>query len=191
MLLDCWDDHLGLPALIEKVKHEQKTRYGDDEQEAVVKPLIGSAKLLTTGRKTDILLIESKGSGISLQQMLARENILTHGYNPGRADKLARLHIVSPFFAKRRFWVPESTINKGKPRNWCDKLVAQVCSFSGEGSIKHDDYVDVTTQMLRFLMDRGLVNLMDKIDVNAPKYDAKGREAPDKPHKRLGNPYSQ
>ena len=189
LLLDCWAEQLGLPDLIAKVKHEKKTRYGEDEDEAVIKPLIGSAKMLTTGRAPDIILIESKGSGLSLQQMLAREDILTHGYNPGRADKLLRLNIVSPFFAKHRFWVPESTLKKGKPRNWCDPFMAQLCSFSGEGSIKSDDYVDAISQALRFLLDKGLVNLVEKDPLK--KHDSKGREPPDHRPKRTGNPYSQ
>ena len=37
--------------------------------------------------------------------------------------------------------------------------MAQLCSFSGEGSIKSDDYVDAISQALRFLLDKGLVNL--------------------------------
>ncbi len=190
MLLDCWAERLGLPDLIAKVKHEKKTRYGDDEQDAVIKPMIGSSKPLTVGRSADIILIESKGSGLSLQQMLAREDILTHGYNPGRADKVARLHIVSPFFAKHRFWLPESAINKGKPRNWCDTMVNQLCSFSGEGSTKFDDFVDAVSQALRFFMDRGLVNLAEADDPLRPKYDDKGREPPDKPREQILNPYA-
>lgn len=160
MLLDCWEDHLGLPDLMKRVKRELNTAYGDDEDQALIKPMYGSAKPLTSGRKPDILLIEDKGSGISLRQMLDREGIQAYAYNPGRADKLSRLHIVSPIFAQRRVWLPESEKIPGKPRTWCEPVVSQLCSFTGEGSIKHDDHVDACTQAMRLCMDKGLIKLV-------------------------------
>jgi phage terminase large subunit-like protein len=120
ILLDCWQEQLGMPDLIKRVKKEMNTAYGDDQDVAMIKPMYGSSKPLTSGRKPDILLIEDKGSGISLRQMLEREGILAHAYNPGRADKLARLHVVSPVFARRRVFLPESDKFPGKPRVWAD-----------------------------------------------------------------------
>lgn len=182
MLLDCWEDHLGLPDLMKRVKKELNTSYGDDADTALIKPLFGSAKPLTSGRKPDILLIEDKGSGISLRQMLERAGIEAYAYNPGRADKLARLHIVSPVFAAKRVWLPESEKHPGKPRTWCDPLVTQLCSFAGEGSIKHDDHVDQTTQALRVMLDKGLLKLVkDKQPVHGDR----------PPPKVVVNPYAQ
>lgn len=181
LLLDCWQEQLGMPDLIKRVKKEMNTAYGDDQDVALIKPMYGSAKPLTSGRKPDILLIEDKGSGISLRQMLEREGILAHAYNPGRADKLARLHVVSPVFARRRVFLPESDKFPGKARVWADPLVAQLCSFTGKGSIKHDDFVDSTTQAMRLMMDKGLLgSLVDK------------RQEMDKPPpKMIQNPYGQ
>lgn len=180
MLLDCWEDHLGLPDLMRRVKKELNTPYGEDDDQAMIKPLFGSSKPLTSGRKPDILLIEDKGSGISLRQMLEREGIEAYAYNPGRADKLTRLHMVSPVFAQRRVWVPESTKYPGRPRNWCEPVIAQLCAFTGEGSIKHDDHVDACTQALRLCMDKNMIRLVkDKIPEAAP------------PRKTPGNPYAQ
>lgn len=181
ILLDCWQEQLGMPDLIKRVKKEMNTAYGDDQDVALIKPMYGSAKPLTSGRKPDILLIEDKGSGISLRQMLEREGILAHAYNPGRADKLARLHVVSPVFARRRVFLPESDKFPGKARVWADPLVAQLCSFTGKGSIKHDDFVDSTTQAFRLMMDKGLLGtLVDK------------RQEIDKPPpKVIQNPYGQ
>lgn len=181
ILLDCWQEQLGMPDLIKRVKKEMNTAYGDDQDVALIKPMYGSAKPLTSGRKPDILLIEDKGSGISLRQMLEREGILAHAYNPGRADKLARLHVVSPVFARRRVFLPESDKFPGKPRVWSDPLVAQLCSFTGKGSIKHDDFVDSTTQAFRLMMDKGMLGtLIDK------------RQEMDKPPpKVIQNPYGQ
>jgi predicted phage terminase large subunit-like protein len=180
MLLDCWDDHLGMPDLIRRVKKEMNVSYGDDDDAAVIKPLFGSAKPLTSGRKPDILLIEDKGSGISLRQMLEREGIEAYAYNPGRADKLTRLHIVSPIFARRMVWLPESAKNPGRPRNWVDPLLHQLCSYTGPGSIKHDDHVDACSQALRLMMDKRLLDAVQ----------AKKDEPVGPPPKPVSNPYA-
>jgi predicted phage terminase large subunit-like protein len=180
MLLDCWEEHLGLPDLIRKVKKELNVSYGDDDDTAVIKPLFGSSKPLTSGRKPDILLIEDKGSGISLRQMLEREGIEAYAYNPGRADKLTRLHIVSPIFARKMVWLPESAKHPGRPRNWVDPLLHQLCSYTGPGSIKHDDYVDSTSQALRLMMDKRLLDAVQ----------AKKDEPSGPPPKPVSNPYA-
>lgn len=182
MLLDCWEDHLGLPDLMKRVKRELNTRYGEDADNALIKPMFGSMKPDTSGRKPDILLIEDKGSGISLRQMLDREGIQAYAYNPGRADKLTRLHVVSPVFAQRRVWLPESEKHPGRPRTWAEPLVAQLCAFAGEGSIKHDDHVDQTTQAFRLAMDKGMLKLV-KVKPTAP------HDRP--PPKPVVNPYAQ
>ena len=163
MVLDCWSEQLGMPDLIKRVKRELNTAYGDDEDAALIKPLFGSDKPRTSGRKPDMLLIEDKGSGISLRQMLEREGILAYAYNPGRADKLARLHMVSHIFARKRVWLPESDQIPGRPRKWIEPMLAQLCAFTGPGSIKHDDYVDAMTQVIRLAIDKGLVSVLKTV----------------------------
>jgi len=157
MLLDCWSDHLGLPDLIKRVKKEMNVSYGDDEDTPLLKPLIGPPRGSSQGRKPDMLLIEDKGSGISLRQMLDREGITAYAYNPGRADKLTRLHMVSHIFVQRKVWIPESEKYPGRPRTWVEPALAQLCSFTGSGSIKHDDYVDVFSQAIRLISDRNML----------------------------------
>jgi predicted phage terminase large subunit-like protein len=179
MLLDCWEEHLGLPDLLRRVRRELNTAYGDDDDTALIKPLFGSGKPTTSGRKPDILLIEDKGSGISLRQMLEREGIEAYAYNPGRADKLTRLHIVSPIFARKMVWLPESAKHPGQPRNWCDPLVHQLCSYTGPGSVKHDDFVDSCSQAFRLMMDKRL------LDAAQAKKDEAGP-----PPKPVTNPYA-
>lgn len=163
ILLDCWQDHLGLPALIERVKKEWQVRYGDEDFRPMIKPLIGPKQSMFGGKAPDLMIIEDKGSGISLRQMLAREDILAYPYNPGRADKLQRLHAVSHLFAHGFVWVVESDKRPGNPRSWADPLISQLCSFHGEGSIKHDDFVDSTTQALRLLADRNSLSVTRKV----------------------------
>lgn len=172
MLLDCWEDHLGLPELIRRTRKEMAQHYGDDADMPVIRPLIGSQHSQNFGRKPDVLLIEDKGSGISLRQMLEREGIIAFPYNPGRADKLTRLHVVSPVFARRLVWLPESDNpeRRGKPRNWCEPMLAQLCSFTGSGSIKHDDFVDSCTQTMMFLINKQF------LDVSLPQREQRERE---------------
>ena len=163
MLLDCWEDRLGMPDLIKRVHKEREVYYGDDSQRPLIKPMIGPSRQMGTGRKPDTIVIEDKGSGISLRQMLARENILAHAYNPGKASKLTRLHMVSHLFAGGMVWFVESEKRKGQIRSWAEPLLYQLCAFSGEGSIRHDDLMDACTQGLRFLADK------DMISVSKPK----------------------
>ena len=180
ILLDCWSEQMGMPDLIKRVKRELNVAYGDDQDTALIKPMFGGAKPITSGRKPDLCLIEDKGSGISLRQMLEREGVEAYAYNPGRADKLARLHMVSHVFARRRVWLPESDKYPGRPRTWVEPLLAQLCAFTGGGSIKHDDYVDATTQCVRLMLDKGLVSMIKetKPDAGVP------------PRKPVSNPYA-
>lgn len=184
LLLDCWQDHLGLPELVKRVKKELNVAYGDDQDAALLKPMFGSTKMLTSGRKPDMVLIEDKGSGISLRQTLDRDGIQAYAYNPGRADKLARLHMVSNVFARRQVWLPESDRNPGKPRTWVEPMLAQLCAFTGEGSIKHDDYVDSTSQAMRLMIDK---NLLNPIKLERQAKEAERDRKPEQPYL---NPYS-
>lgn len=166
MLLDCWEDRLGFPALMKRVKRERLLTYGD-QNEPRIKPQIDDPRYRVShqGRKPDLLLIEEKGSGISLRQALAVENVITEAYNPGGMDKLSRLHAVSPMFAHGRVWCVESDVRAGQPKTWANPLISQVCSFVGEGSIEHDDLLDTTTQALKLYMDKFFGPLEFKQDV--------------------------
>lgn len=133
MLLDCWAERLTYPNLRKKAAEEYRTRYGEGE-----------------GRRADFLLIEEKGSGISLIQDMNRVGIPVRKYNPGRADKYSRATLVTYLFENGLVYFPESDRHKGKFCSWADELISQLELFpNGE----HDDYVDSTTQALRFLRD--------------------------------------
>jgi predicted phage terminase large subunit-like protein len=155
MLLDGWEARLGFPELLERVKREFGIRYGDEQDAPIVKPhpLHGPVSPKSNGRKADLILIEDKGSGISLRQTLQRERLPAHPYNPGRVDKLARLHAVSHLFSAGRVWVPESRKNLGRPMGFAEAVLSQVCAYKGAGSTDHDDMVDSTSQAIRFLSD--------------------------------------
>ena len=179
VLLDCWQERLGFPDLITRVKKEMKAVYAPREK-ALMKPMFGPAYMEDSGRKPDILLIEDKGSGISLRQTLGREGIVSAPYNPGRARKLDRLHAISPLFAAGRVWVTESTKLPGDFVSWAHPLIEQLCTFSGEGSIPHDDMMDAGVQGLRYIADR------DMIRVTRPEAP-EPRQHDDRPK---GNPYA-
>ncbi len=180
MLLDAWEERLGFPDLIKRVTDEMKAEYGVSE-EPIIRPLIGPARVNVTAKKIDLLLIEDKGSGISLRQMLERQNINAYAYNPGRADKLTRLHAVSHLFAAGVVWVPEGWRMEGRERvfsgdfvSWARPAIDQWVTFSGSGSIPHDEHVDCASQALRLLSDR---NMLDQVRPRTAKDVAEEEDA--------------
>jgi phage terminase large subunit-like protein len=189
MLLDAWEDWLGFPALVRRIKKERGYTYGDTE-EPLLKPIIvpKHKRAKHQGRRIDIILIEEKASGISIRQQLADENILTHGYNPGNEDKLTRLHYVSPMFAAGRVWAVESEVNPGNFKSWSDPLVSQVCSYVGPGSVERDDLLDTATQGLRLLMDKffGPFTVVDSVE---DRERARAREIAERRLSKKESPY--
>lgn len=173
LLLDAWQEKLGFPDLVKRTKAELKVCYGGDEQKPQIKPLIGPLKPDGAGRAPDVLIIEDKGSGISLRQTLYVEGIDAYPYNPGRASKVARLHIVSNVFAAGRIYVMESGKRAGQMVSWAEPVVEQLCTFTGEGSIPHDDYVDSTTQAIRYLVDAKFISVTEP-QREEPEHDDDG-----------------
>ena len=189
MLLDAWEDWLGFPNLVRRVKKEMKYTYGDAD-EPLLKPVIlpKAQRASHQGRRPDIILIEEKASGISIRQQLAEENILTHGYNPGNEDKLTRLHYVSPMFAAGRVWAVESDVNPGNFKTWADPLVSQVCSYVGPGSVERDDLLDSSTQGLRLIMDK-FFGPFTVVDSTEDRERARAREIAERRLAKKDNPY--
>jgi hypothetical protein len=67
-------------------------------------------------------------------------------------------------------------------RDWAEPLVSQLCAFP---DTTHDDFVDATTQALRFLRDAGFID----IDGPAPD-DYDEDDVIDAGGKRRENPYA-
>ena len=155
ILLDAWQDRLGLPDLVARTKLELTYHYGEIDK-PLFTPLHGPARIEGQGRKVDTIVIEDIGAGKSLRQYLSQAGIPALAYNPGRADKLARLHLASPFFKLGQVWMPESANanRSGQLRDWCEDMVAQLCAFP---NVKHDDLMDTATQALRTLSDMQLL----------------------------------
>ena len=192
MLLDAWQEWLGFPQLIKRVKTERLRRYGEPVNVSTFrgKPMIvGPYKRSPQGKKIDVILIETKSSGISLIQSLAAEEILAEGYDPGDLDKLARLHVVSPLWSHGRVWAIESDQKPREFRNWAEPVISQVCTYSGEGSLKHDDLLDTSTQGLKTLMDNFIGALTIPKDPEAEKLKAQIERAKQLKLKSRESPY--
>ena len=140
MVIDCWQERMMYPDLRPKVIEEYETVFGEGKDR----------------KRVDLLLIEDKSAGISLIQDLQRAHLPVRAYNPGRADKLQRLNIVSNIIARGRVWVPESDNRKGYVKDWAEGFVSQICSFP---ETTHDDLVDACTQALRYLRDAGWLEI--------------------------------
>lgn len=158
VLLDCWQEHLGYPDLRKKMYDEYKAVYGDKS------------------KAVDAVLIEEKGSGISLAQDLRRAMVPVRTYNPGRADKVTRVHAITPLLEAGLVYIPESKKRPGSFPTWTDQLINQLMIFpNGE----HDDLVDTMTQALIYLRDSGMLTL------DQGKYIEEYR-----PPKEYSNPYA-
>ena len=170
LVVDCWQEHLQYPDLRPKVLDEYETVYGEGKNK----------------KRVDLLLVEDKSAGISLIQDLQRAGVPVQAYNPGRADKIQLLSIVSNIIKAGRVWVPESSNKRGFVRDWAEGMISQICSFP-EGTA-HDDFVDAMSQGLRYLRDAGWLT----IDYPKDWLDEDDYADADKTsNKRRGNPYDQ
>lgn len=140
MLIDCWQDRLQYPELRPKVMEEYEVIFGEGKNK----------------KRVDLILVEDKSSGIALIQDLQRGHLPARAYNPGGADKMQRLNIVSSLFARGRVWMPESSLRTGYVKDWVEPLLSQLCAFP---DTTHDDFVDSTSQALRFLRDSGWIDI--------------------------------
>lgn len=143
LLCDAWSEHLAYPALRKRAEDEYNCLYGDP------------------GRFPDVVLVEQKGSGITLCQDLRLAGVPIRPYNPGHADKVQRAHTISHLVANGLCWLPESTLKAGRPRDWCEDFVNQVCVFPNS---KRFDYVDTFTQCLRLLSDQAWLRVEKAVD---------------------------
>jgi len=166
MVIDCWQDRLQYPDLRPKVIEEYEIVFGEGKDK----------------KRVDLILVEDKAAGISLIQDLQRAHLPVRAYNPGRADKIQRLSIVSNIIARGRVWIPESTVKKGYVRDWAEPFVSQICAFP---ETTHDDFVDACTQALRYLRDARWLEIdpPPEEDWDEDDYVDSGRE-------RRVNPYA-
>lgn len=170
MLLDAWHDHMKYPELRKRVHEEFEAKYGGDPDNP-----------MSPGRGPDLVLIEEKGSGITLIQDLARTHIPVRAYNPGKMDKVQRLHAVSHLPCNGRVYLPESSKVQGEPMTWATDFVSEVCVFPLS---LHDDYVDTFSQAMALFRDQNWITV-DPPEEEDEFYDD------EKPRRKATNPYAQ
>lgn len=143
LILDSWNDKLTYPKLREKVIGDWNAKYGTD----------GEGRI---GRKADVVLVEEKASGISLLQDLRLANVPVIGYNPGRANKVQRAHLIAPLLELDCIYVLESGKRPNQPISWVRPLIDQMGKFPNS---KKKDLVDSLTQALLYIKDNSLLEL--------------------------------
>lgn len=129
MLVDAWHDYMNFPKLRDRAMQDYKTLYG------------------INGKKVGLILIEKKGSGISLIQELKIAGLPIRAYLP-TMDKIARANAVSHIIEAGKVWLPESKYTEDAPPSWAAAFLREVTFFP---KAKHDDYVDSMTQALAML----------------------------------------
>ncbi len=138
MIIDAWKDHLKYPELRKRAKDDYEATYGDQEA------------------KVDMLVIEDKGSGTPLIQDLQRAGLPIRKYNPGKPDKVMRLHAVSHMVFNGRVYIPESKNVPGEFVTWAEDFIREVCAFPNS---EYDDYVDTFSQALAVFRDQEWLQL--------------------------------
>lgn len=164
MLVDSWDEHLGYPQLRKRVVADWTAEYGGDKKQLQNKP-----------RRPDRILVEEKASGQSLLQDLRLAKVPAVGYNPGKADKVARAHQMAPTLELDLLWIPESTKNPGQFVSWALPFIKQLTKFP---VAEHDDYVDTASQAIIYLKNDGWFTLPQAKDVDEPRQKQKERLNP-------------
>ena len=174
LLLDAWDERMEYPALRRRVMDDYRATYGGIEEK-------GGFKLDHPARRVDLVLVEEKGSGISLLQDLRQASVPARAYDPGRADKVARAHLSAPLLDLGVLYVMESTKERGKPIGWAREFLKQLEEFDkGE----HDDYVDSFTQAMIFFKNTQMLALPTvPADPTPPRDYHRARD-------RKSNPYA-
>lgn len=95
--------------------------------------------------KAELVLIEDKGSGMSLIQELQASGFWkARAINPV-ADKRTRLIGISAIIEAGRLYLPHAA-------SWLEDYVHELCGFPG---LKHDDQVDSTSQALEWIREQG------------------------------------
>ena len=89
--------------------------------------------------RPDIVLIESKASGIPLTHELRKIGIPVINFTPSKGnDKHVRVNSIAPLFEAGKIWAPMH-------QHFAQEVVEECAAFP-HGD--HDDYVDSTTQAI-------------------------------------------
>jgi len=95
--------------------------------------------------KPDAIVIEKKASGQSLIQELTQAGLPVMPFQPDK-DKEARAHACVPMFYQGLIWAPN--------KEWAEPLIEECARFPAS---PNDDFVDATTQAVRWVRDAMLI----------------------------------
>lgn len=127
MVINCWADRLQINPLVKRVA-ATCDKY-----------------------RADVLIIENKANGHSVEQeirrLYSRAEWSVQFTDPTRmGEKTARAHSVTHLFEEGLIWHPNT--------GWADDLISEAAIFP-RGS--HDDRVDALVQALRYLREHGIL----------------------------------
>jgi predicted phage terminase large subunit-like protein len=149
ILLGVWRGRVEYPDLRKMAKRLYED-YRDD----------GSIEIKPDGAHIpDIVLVESKVSGISLVQDLRKTGIMAVKFDPNKyGDKILRVRKITPILEAGRVWVPARPPGYTTLRSFADTLV-QMCSIFPNAESR--DLVDSMTQVLLRLVYGGYLTHPD------------------------------
>lgn len=149
ILIGSWRGKVEYPEL-RKVAKRLYEDYRDD----------GSIEIKADGAHVpDLVLVESKMSGISLVQDLRKVGIMAVKFDPNKfGDKILRVRKVTPILEAGRVWVPTKPPAYTSLRNFAD-VVVQMCSVFPNAESR--DLVDSMSQVLLRLVYGGYLTHPD------------------------------
>jgi phage terminase large subunit-like protein len=147
MLIHAWRKKLplhGRMSDITQLPGETKEAFKLRQLDAggIIEHLIASCKKFNV----DHLLIESKATGITVEQEMKRlagnEGFGIQLISPGRLDKAARAWTVQPVFVDGAVWRPDT--------DWAQLVEDELANLRGKGG-GHDDLADTAVQAISYL----------------------------------------
>lgn len=133
MLIDAWHDRIAFPEMRQIMAEEYDSTFG--------------------GRKTDLVIVEGKATGLSLIQELRLTGIPVKSIIP-KNDKRSRAYSIQHLLEGGHVWIPENKRKKGEFRDWSEPFLKELIAFD-KG--QHDDFVDAFVQGIRYLSDTGWI----------------------------------
>jgi predicted phage terminase large subunit-like protein len=154
LLLDFWTEHMDYPALRQRLIDDWSAKYGGQRTIGITGKKVDHQ--LHPARSVDLVIVENKGSGISLIQDLRRANIGAMSFNPGKADKVSRAIQASPLLEAGNCYVLESGKEPGRYITWARPFIKELELFPAGD---RDDAVDSWSQTFLYLRDSALMAL--------------------------------
>lgn len=143
ILLNMWRGRVEYPDL-----HDMAIRFYKDYRDT------GDAIIKPDGKHVpDMVLVESKVSGISLRQNLRRAGINAMGFDPTKfGDKMQRVRLITHYISGGRLWFPAKPPNFTTLRNFAN-ITLDLCGIFPNGDSR--DVVDTMAQLLLYLSQNG------------------------------------